>query len=68
MFKNSHGFLTKKKSEKKRLIICTGNLSSQQKSDQSLSFFVNVFWPDIPKFFVKLLFQRFLNNTTLRIV
>ena len=60
MFKNSHGlskvFLMTKKSEKKSLIISTGNLLGQEKSDQSSSFFVNSFLLNIPECLVKLLF------------
>ena len=68
MFKNSHSFFMKKNLKKKSLIISPRNLLSQQKLDQSLSFFVKFFLSNIPKYLVKLFFQHFLNDKSAKIV
>ena len=68
MFENSHDLPQGKKNPKKRLIISTENLLGQEELNQSLSFFVDFVLLDMPKDLLKLVFQSFLNEKTLRII
>ena len=68
MFKNSHGLPHGKKIPKKGLIISTENLLGQEEFNQSLSFFVDFFLLNMPKDLLKLFFQSFLNEKSLRII
>ena len=61
-------FLMKNKIRKKSLFISTVNLLGQEEFNQSLSFFVEIFLLDIPKDLLKLFYQSFPNEKTLRII